>query len=179
MPIAPGIDPAEFLSDFGIRSLSRYHLEHPFVLNCNGRTLTAQYEPGEPRTSMFGGNSNWRGPVWFPINYLLIESLQKFHHYYGDDFKVECPVGSSKQLTIAQVADELGRRLASLFLRNAAGVRPALASSDKQLHDPHFRDHLLFYEFFHGDTGRGLGAEHQTGWTALVAKLLMPRRAEH
>ena len=173
------LDPAEFLSDFGIRSLSRYHLEHPFVLNCNGRTLTAQYEPGEPRTSMFGGNSNWRGPVWFPINYLLIESLQKFHHYYGDDFKVECPVGSSKQLTIAQVADELGRRLASLFLRNAAGVRPALASSDKQLHDPHFRDHLLFYEFFHGDTGRGLGAEHQTGWTALVAKLLMPRRAEH
>ncbi len=172
------LDPAEFLSDFGIRSLSRYHLEHPFVLNCNGRTLTAQYEPGEPRTSMFGGNSNWRGPVWFPINYLLIESLQKFHHYYGDDFKVECPVGSSKQLTIAQVADELGRRLASLFLRNAAGVRPALASSDKQLHDPHFRDHVLFYEFFHGDTGRGLGAEHQTGWTALVAKLLLPRRAE-
>ena len=173
------LDTTEFLSDYGIRSLSKYHEQHPFEIHCDGTTLRAEYEPGEPRTSMFGGNSNWRGPVWFPVNYLLIESLQKFHHYYGDDFKVECPVGSGKMLTIAEVASELGRRLASLFLRNAAGERPALANSAKQLRDPHFRDQLLFYEFFHGDTGRGLGAEHQTGWTALIAKLLQPRRAEH
>ena len=173
------LDPAEFLSDFGIRSLSKYHQDHPFVLNCNGTTLSAQYAPGESQSNMFGGNSNWRGPVWFPINYLLIESLQKFHHYYGDDFKVECPIGTGKQATLAEVGTELSRRLTSLFLLNSAGERPALAGSDKQRRDPHFRDNLLFHEYFHGDNGRGLGAEHQTGWTALVAKLLQPRRAEH
>ncbi len=173
------LDPAEFLSDFGLRSLSRYHLDHPFTLNCNGMSFSVKYAPGEPQTNMFGGNSNWRGPVWFPINYLLIESLQKFHHYYGDEFKVECPTGSGKQATLAEVGNELTRRLTSLFLRNAAGDRPALAGADKHRRDPHFRDNLLFHEYFNGDNGRGLGAEHQTGWTALVAKLLQPRRAEH
>ncbi len=145
------------------------------MLKCDGATLQVGYEPGESRTSMFGGNSNWRGPVWFPVNYLLIESLQKFHHYYGDEFKVECPTGSGKQATIAEVSVELTRRLTALFLRNAAGERPAMAGSDKQLSDPHFRDNLLFHEYFDGDTGRGMGAEHQTGWTALVGKLLRPR----
>jgi hypothetical protein len=172
------LDPSEFLSDFGIRSLSRYHLDHPFVLSCQGANHEVRYEPGESDTQLFGGNSNWRGPIWFPINFLIIESLQKFHHYFGDDFKVECPIGSGGQQTLEQVAAELSRRLGSLFLPGPTGQRPAMAGFDKLGHDPHFRDQLLFHEFFHGDTGRGLGAEHQTGWTALVAKLLQPRPAD-
>src|SRR5262249_14701859 len=126
----------------------------------------------------FGGNSNWRGPVWFPVNYLIVESLQKFHHYYGDDFKVECPTGSGRLLTIGQVADELARRLTRIFLRDGQGRRPGAGRPARLQTDPHFRDHLLFYEYFHGDSGRGLGASHQTGWTGLVAKLLQPRRPE-
>jgi hypothetical protein len=169
------LDPAEFLSDHGVRSLSRAHLSQPFVMHCNGSTKIVQYEPGESQSDLFGGNSNWRGPVWFPVNYLIIESLQKFHHYYGDDFKIECPAGSERYLTINQVAQELTRRLISIFLRDGKGRRPVFRDSAAR---PEFHDHLLFYEYFDGDTGRGVGAEHQTGWTGLVAKLLHPRRGE-
>jgi hypothetical protein len=158
-----------------VRALSRAHLEHPFVLQCNGSAKSVQYEPAESRSNVFGGNSNWRGPVWFPVNYLIIESLQKFHHYYGDDFKVECPTGSGIYLTINQVAQELTRRLNAIFLRNGAGQRPVFGqgAAASRFHDP-----VLFYEYFDGDTGRGVGAEHQTGWTGLVAKLLQPRHDE-
>jgi hypothetical protein len=176
------LDESEFLSDFGVRALSRYHLDHPYSLACHGNTLAVAYRPGESDSSMFGGNSNWRGPVWFPVNYLIIESLQKFHHYYGDDFTIECPTGSGRYTTINGVARELTRRLTRIFLRDEKGRRPVFAESDPHQGDPHFRDHLLFYEYFHGDTGLGLGASHQTGWTGLVAKLLQPRRediAEH
>jgi hypothetical protein len=127
---------------------------------------------------LFGGNSNWRGPIWFPVNYLLIESLQKFHQYYGDEFKVECPTGSGRFLTMNEVAEELTRRLTRIFLQDETGRRPVLAYHAKLHNDPHFRDYLLFHEYFHGDTGRGVGASHQTGWTGLVAKLLQPRRPE-
>jgi hypothetical protein len=128
---------------------------------------------------MFGGNSNWRGPIWFPVNYLIIESLQKFHHYYGDDFKVECPTGSGKLMTIDQVAAELSRRLLRVFKRDGSGHRPVFGHNQKMQTDPHFRDHLLFYEYFHGDSGRGVGANHQTGWTGLIAKLIQPRHSHH
>jgi hypothetical protein len=170
------LDESEFLSDYGVRSLSRYHKDHPYVFNCHGSNNTVRYQPGDSDSGMFGGNSNWRGPIWFPINFLLIESLQKFHHYYGDDFQIECPTGSGRNLSIAQVADELSRRLTKLFLRDAAGERPLHRHSPRERNDPHFRDHVLFHEYFHGDDGHGLGAEHQTGWTGLVAKLLQPRR---
>src|SRR5262249_28992049 len=129
-------------------------------------------------SALFGGNSNWRGPIWMPVNYLLIESLQKFHHYYGDDFKVECPTGSGRYCTLEEVAIELTTRLTRLFLRNEHGQRPVLGSNPHLQDDPHFRDHVLFHEYFHGDTGRGIGASHQTGWTGLIAKLLQPRRKE-
>ena len=171
------LDETEFLSDHGVRSLSRYHLDHPYEIQCFDHQFAVRYLPGESDSNMFGGNSNWRGPVWFPINFLLIESLQRFHHYYGDDFKVECPTGSGQMITILQVADELTRRLTSLFLRNADGIRPAHGSRRKLQDDPHFRDYVLFSEYFHGDTGEGLGSSHQTGWTALVAKLIQPRLA--
>jgi hypothetical protein len=136
--------------------------------------MTVGYEPGESGSGLFGGNSNWRGPVWMPVNYLIIESLQKYHYYYGDDFKVECPTGSGRLLTLDQVAAELSRRLARLFLLDANGRRPYWGD-DPRRSDPLFRDHLEFFEYFHGDDGRGLGAAHQTGWTGLVAKLLQPR----
>jgi hypothetical protein len=138
----------------------------------DGAEYGVRYEPSESSTGLFGGNSNWRGPIWFPVNYLLIESLQKFHHYVGDGFTVEFPTGSGRQLTLAQVAAELSRRLSSIFLRNAEGRRPAFGDVDKMQRDPHFQDHLLFHEYFHGDDGSGVGANHQTGWTGLVAKLL-------
>jgi len=166
------LDPNEFFSDYGVRALSRYHLDHPYELHLDGMTHTVRYEPGESSSGLFGGNSNWRGPVWFPINYLLVEALQKFHHYYGDDFLVECPTGSGQKLTLWQIAAEHSRRLTSLFLRDADGRRPIFGSDEYVQRDPHWRDHLLFYEYFHGDTGRGVGASHQTGWTGLVAKLL-------
>jgi hypothetical protein len=172
------LDGGEFLSDFGVRGLSRSHRDHPYTFACNGHTLSVGYVPGDSDTGMFGGNSNWRGPVWFPVNYLIIESLQKFHYYYGDDFKVECPTGSGKMVTLCDVSVELTRRLTRLFLRGADGRRPCFGSNEKMQTDPHFRDHLLFHEYFHGDTGAGLGASHQTGWTALAAKLLNPRRGE-
>jgi hypothetical protein len=172
------LDESEFLSDYGVRGLSKQHAQAPYVFDCCGRPLRVAYEPGESMSGLFGGNSNWRGPIWFPVNYLLIESLQKFHHYYGDDFKVECPTGSGKFLTSNEVANELTRRLTRIFLRDEQGTRPVLAYHDKLHKDPHFRDYVLFHEYFHGDTGRGVGASHQTGWTGLVAKLLQPRRPE-
>jgi len=172
------LDETQFLSDHGVRSLSKRHQAFPFHFSTAGETYEVTYWPGESQNGMFGGNSNWRGPIWMPLNYLLIESLQKFHHYYGDDFKVECPVGSGQFLTIQQVADELSRRLASLFLPGADGQRPSLKTHPKMAGDPHFKDNLLFFEYFHGETGSGLGASHQTGWTGLIAKLLRPRRGQ-
>ncbi len=170
------LDETEFLSEFGVRSISRFHAAHPFVLSCLGQDFAVDYQPGESHSPLFGGNSNWRGPVWIPVNYLIIESLRRFHRYYGDDFRIECPTGSGKFLTIRGVADELARRLATLFLRDRHGCRAIFQGCEKFQHDPHFRDHLLFHEYFHGDTGRGAGASHQTGWTGLIANLLEPAR---
>jgi hypothetical protein len=172
------LDEKEFFSDYGVRALSKVHEQAPYTCCGGGMDHTVRYLPAESDSGLFGGNSNWRGPIWFPVNYLIVESLQKFHHYYGDDFKVECPTGSGHFLTIGQVADELSRRLIRIFLKDESGRRPVLAYHDKLHSDPHFRDHVLFHEYFHGDTGRGVGASHQTGWTGLVAKLLQPRRAE-
>jgi hypothetical protein len=166
------LDESEFLSPHGIRALSRFHKDCPYILQVEGVTHRVDYEPAESSSGLFGGNSNWRGPVWFPVNYLLIESLQKFHHYYGDDFKIECPTGSGKMMNLWEVSQELSRRLSHIFLRNGDGTRPVFGDHTKIQNDPHFRDHLLFYEYFHGDDGSGVGASHQTGWTGLVAKLL-------
>ena len=166
------LDESEFLSPYGVRALSRYHAEHPYEFHANGQTFTVAYEPGEARTALFGGNSNWRGPVWFPANYLIVESLEKFHHYYGDDFRVECPTGSGRFLTLNEIAREIARRLSSLFMKGASGLRPALGATPLVQNDPEFRDHLLFHEYFHGEDGRGLGSSHQTGWTGLVARLI-------
>ncbi|HEX8891120.1 MAG TPA: hypothetical protein VF779_18375, partial [Pyrinomonadaceae bacterium] len=166
------LDENEFLSPHGIRMLSKFHHEHPYKLSLNGREYSIDYEPAESNTGLFGGNSNWRGPIWFPINYLIIESLQKFHYYFGDDFKVECPTGSSKMMNLWEVAAEISRRLSGLFLKDEDGRRPVFGGIEKFQSDPHWRDHLLFHEYFHGDNGAGLGANHQTGWTGLVAKLL-------
>ena len=171
------LDETEFLSDFGIRAVSRHHLEHPYEFWSNGMQLSVKYQPAESNSGIFGGNSNWRGPIWMPVNYLIIESLQKFHHYYGDDFKVECPTGSGKHISIKDVADELARRLIRLFLKDEDGSRPVLRYNEKLAGDPHFRDYVLFHEYFHGDSGRGVGASHQTGWTGLIAKLLQPKNA--
>jgi hypothetical protein len=166
------LDESEFLSPHGIRGISRYHKDHPFVLDADGQEYSVRYEPAESTTNLFGGNSNWRGPVWFPVNYLMIESLQRFHHYFGDEMQVEFHTGSGVKMNLAQVACELSRRLSRLFLRDEHGRRPVFGGAEKFQSDPHFRDHILFYEYFHGDNGAGLGASHQTGWTALVAKLL-------
>jgi Glycosyl hydrolase family 63 C-terminal domain len=172
------LDETEFLSDYGIRALSKAHEANPYVFEHQGQRLAVSYVPAESETGSFGGNSNWRGPIWFPVNYLLIESLQKFHHYYGDDFKVECPTGSGNMLTLEEIAEELGRRLIRIFMRDEQGRRAVFGDHPKLQNDPHFRDYPLFYEYFHGDTARGVGASHQTGWTGLVAKLLQPRRPE-
>jgi hypothetical protein len=166
------LDENEFLSPYGIRGLSLYHREHPYRLQIGDYESVVSYEPGESQGALFGGNSNWRGPVWFPLNFLIIESLQRYHHYYGDKFKVECPTGSGKMMSLAQVAVELSHRLTKLFLRNADGMRPADARMAKFSADPNWKDLLQFYEYFHGDTGAGLGASHQTGWTGLIAKLM-------
>jgi hypothetical protein len=166
------LDEAEFLSPYGIRALSRYHRDHPFVLAVNGAEYRVGYEPAESTTGLFGGNSNWRGPVWFPVNVLLIEALQRFHHFWGPSLTVEFPTGTGRRLHLGQVATELSRRLVRVFLRGADGRRPVYGGTEKFQTDPHWRDHILFYEYFHGDNGAGIGASHQTGWTALVAKLL-------
>ena len=172
------LDETEFLSRYGIRALSRVHEGAPYIYRHNGMDLSVRYQPAESDTGLFGGNSNWRGPIWFPVNFLIIESLQKFHHYYGDDFKVECPTGSGCFLTLNEVANEIAMRLTRIFLADRGGSRPVFGHCPRMQSDPHFRDQLLFYEYFHGDTGRGVGASHQTGWTGLVAKLLMPRYAQ-
>jgi hypothetical protein len=166
------LDETAFLSDFGVRSLSKFYGENPYVFERAGQQFSISYVPGDSATAVFGGNSNWRGPIWMPVNFLLIESLRRFHSYYGDDFKVECPVGSGTLLHLGEVAAELSRRLCRIFLREKDGRRPVFGDSPMQQDDPHFRDNVLFYEFFHGDDGRGLGASHQTGWTGLVALLL-------
>ncbi|MGI8786865.1 MAG: MGH1-like glycoside hydrolase domain-containing protein [Pyrinomonadaceae bacterium] len=162
----------EFLSDYGIRALSRHYKAHPYIFEVGDSRFEVEYQPGESRTGMFGGNSNWRGPVWFPVNYLLIESLQKFDFYYGDDFKIEFPTGSGKTMTLWEVSQELSRRLSNIFLKDEENRRPVFGSTEKFQTDEHWRDHLLFFEYFHGDKGCGLGASHQTGWTGLIAKLL-------
>ncbi len=166
------LDESEFFSPHGIRALSRYHLDHPYEVQVSGHISRVDYEPAESSSGIFGGNSNWRGPVWFPLNYLLIESLQKFHHYYGEDLKVECPTYSKKEVDLWEVAAEISRRLTRLFLRDKNGRRPFAGENDLFNKDPHWRDLILFFEYFNGDTGAGLGASHQTGWTGLVAKLL-------
>jgi hypothetical protein len=165
----------EFLSEYGVRALSKYHDQHPFIFEHAGQQHTVTYLPAESTSSVFGGNSNWRGPIWMPVNFLLIESLGRFYRYYGPDFKVECPTGSGTYMNLAEVATELSRRLGRLFLRDEESHRPALGPASLFRNDPNFRDHPLFYEYFHGDTGAGLGASHQTGWTGLIALLLRPR----
>lgn len=172
------LDPAEFLSDYGVRSVSKFHKEHPYVFTIRGEQKVVSYEPAESQTEVFGGNSNWRGPVWMPINYLLIESLQKFHHYYGEDFQVECPTGSGQFMTLKGVANELSNRLIRIWLRDANGQRPFARASAKALNQGRDQDRYWFHEYFHGDTGAGLGASHQTGWTGLVAKLIQ-QQGEH
>jgi hypothetical protein len=166
------LDEREFLSPHGIRALSRVHCDRPYTLTVNGTEHRVDYEPAESTTPLFGGNSNWRGPVWFPVNYLLIESLQKFHYYLGDSYKIECPTGSGQMLTLWEIATDISRRLSRIFLQGANGQRPVYGGTEKLQRDPHWRDLILFYEYFHGDNGAGLGASHQTGWTGLVAKLL-------
>jgi hypothetical protein len=166
------LDENEFLSPYGIRAVSRHHKDQPYVLSLGGVEHRLHYEPGESSTGLFGGNSNWRGPIWFPVNFLLIESLQKFHHYLGDGYRVECPTGSGRFMTLSEVAQELSRRLNRIFLRDEQGRRPVHGISEKFQSDPHWQDLILFYEYFHGDDGRGVGASHQTGWTGVVAKLL-------
>jgi hypothetical protein len=166
------LDEREFLSPHGIRAVSRHHREHPYMLTSDGREYRVDYEPAESSTGLFGGNSNWRGPIWFPINYLLIEALQKFDHFYGPDLRVECPTGTGTPVPLWDVAAELSRRLTRIFLRDAAGRRPVHGGVALFQADPHWRDLVWFYEYFHGDNGAGIGASHQTGWTGLVAKLL-------
>jgi hypothetical protein len=166
------LDEAEFLAPYGIRALSRFHQAQPYIFTVNGTAHCVDYEPAESRTALFGGNSNWRGPIWFPVNYLLIEALQKFHYFYGDRLLVSMPTGSERQASLWEVAAELSRRLTRLFLRDPDGCRPVYGGTQRFQQDPHWRDLVLFYEYFHGDNGAGLGASHQTGWTALVAKLL-------
>ena len=169
------LDESEFLAPHGVRSLSRFHAAAPDQLLVHDTLYRIEYEPRESTTGMFGGNSNWRGPIWFPINFLIIESLQRFHHYFGEEFTVECPTGSGRYLTLQKVAQELSRRLSSIFLRGPDGRRPVNGNVPLFDRDPFWKDHLLFYEYFDGETGSGAGASHQTGWTALVAKLLQQR----
>ncbi len=166
------LDESEFLSPHGIRALSQYHRQHPFTLSIDGIEHCVDYEPAESHSALFGGNSNWRGPVWFPVNYLIIESLQKFHYYLGDEFKLEFPTGSGRQLTLWEIAAAISQRLTRIFLRGPDQRRPVYGGTEILQNDPHWRDLLLFFEYFHGDDGAGIGASHQTGWTGLVAKLL-------
>ena len=170
--LAKMLDEKEFLSPHGVRAVSKYHKDHPYQLELDGQSHRIAYEPAESSAGLFGGNSNWRGPVWMPINYLLIESLQKFHHYLGNDFKVECPTGSGQMKTLAEVATELSHRLMGIFLKDGEGRRPVFGGEELFQSDPHWNPYPLFYEYFNGDNGAGVGASHQTGWTGLVAKLL-------
>jgi hypothetical protein len=173
------LDEREFLSDYGVRALSRVYADAPFRIEHAGQTYEVRYQPGESDSFLFGGNSNWRGPIWMPVNYLIIEALQRFHYYYTDDFRVECPTGSGRMLTLDGIAEELAARCKRIFLRDEHGRRPVIGDNEKLQRDPWFRDLVPFYEYFHGDDGRGIGASHQTGWTALVAKLIHPRRRRY
>jgi hypothetical protein len=166
------LDESEFLSPYGVRALSRWHHAHPFVFDVHGEEYRVDYQPAESTTGLFGGNSNWRGPVWFPVNALIIRALLQYYRYYGDAFTIECPTGSGRQLTLFEVAREITGRLGASFLRDGSGRRPVFGAAEKFQRDPHWRDCLLFYEYFHGDNGAGIGASHQTGWTGLVAFLL-------
>ncbi|HUN28532.1 MAG TPA: glucosidase, partial [Alphaproteobacteria bacterium] len=169
------LDEDEFLSPYGLRALSRYHKEHPFVLRLDGHEYSVDYEPAESTSGLFGGNSNWRGPVWYPLNYLLIEALQKFHYYYGSTLKVESPTGSGNECDLWEVSAMLSSRLINIFLPDVEGNRPVFGGAQKFNADPFWRDNILFYEYFNGDNGAGIGASHQTGWTSLVAKLIEQR----
>ncbi|MCI0379168.1 MAG: hypothetical protein L0215_16290 [Gemmataceae bacterium] len=166
------LDENEFLSEFGIRSLSRFHAEHPYVFHAGGQEYRVSYLPSESDTGMFGGNSNWRGPIWIPVNALIIRAMVQYYIYYGDDFTVECPTGSGRRLNLYQVAEEIGRRPANKFLKDKDGHRRVYGSTQKFQEDPNWRDHILFYEYFHSDNGAGLGASHQTGWTGVIARSL-------
>jgi len=166
------LDEKEFLGPYGVRSLSRYHQDHPFVFHVGGQAHYVSYLPAESDTGMFGGNSNWRGPVWMPVNALIVRGLVQLYRFYGDDLTVECPIGSGTRMTLFEVAREISRRLASIFLRDGSGRRPVYGGSTKFQNDPYWRDLILFYEYFHGDNGAGLGASHQTGWTGTIAVLL-------
>lgn len=170
------LDETEFLSDYGVRALSKYYDQNPYEINVLGINHEVKYTPAESNISLYGGNSNWRGPIWFPVNFLIIESLYRFHHYYGDDFQIECPTNSGKFVSIKDAADELANRLSKIFLRDENGLRPVFGNNNKFQNDSHFKDYLLFNEYFHGDNGSGLGASHQTGWTGLIAKILQPKR---
>jgi hypothetical protein len=177
------LDENEFLSPYGIRSLSKFHEQHPYILDVGGQQYRVDYLPGESNSGMFGGNSNWRGPIWMPMNIMILRALQNFYLYYGDNFKIECPTGSGRLMNLFEVSKEIADRLSRIFTRDANGRRPVYGGVEQFQSDPHWRDHLLFFEFFHGDNGAGLGASHQTGWTGLIAKtiqlygLLDPREA--
>jgi hypothetical protein len=166
------LDENEFLSPYGIRALSKYHDEHPYVVNVEGQEYRVNYLPAESDTGMFGGNSNWRGPIWMPVNALLIRALLQFYLYYGDNFKIECPTGSGQLMNLFEVAREIANRLERIFLRDKSGRRPVYGGTEKFQTDPQWKDYLLFFEYFHGDNGAGLGASHQTGWTGVIAKLI-------
>ena len=166
------LDTDEFLSPWGIRSLSKTHETNPCRVHLNGEEYSIHYEPGESQSPLFGGNSNWRGPIWFPVNYLLIEALERYHHFYGNDFRIELPTGSGRMVNLEHVSRALAERLSSIFTLNEDGVRPCFGNHPRYKDDPHWRDNLLFHEYFHGDTGSGLGANHQTGWTALITRCL-------
>jgi len=166
------LDENEFLSPYGIRALSRYHAEHPYIFDAGGQEYRVNYLPAESDTGMFGGNSNWRGPIWMPVNALLIRALLSFYLYYGDTFRIECPTGSGKLMNLFEVAREIANRLTRIFLRDESGRRPVYGGTEKFQTDPQWKDYILFYEYFHGDNGAGLGASHQTGWTGLVGSLI-------
>jgi hypothetical protein len=166
------LDEEEFLSPFGIRSLSRYHAEHPYVTQAGGHEYRVSYLPAESDSGMFGGNSNWRGPIWMPVNALIIRALLNYYAYFGNELMVECPTGSGRHMNLYQVAEEISRRVVSIFLKDKEGRRPVYGGTRKFQADPHWRDCLLFYEYFHGDNGAGLGASHQTGWTGIIARAM-------
>jgi hypothetical protein len=166
------LDESEFFGPYGIRSISRVHRDHPYVLHIGGTEYRVDYLPAESNTGMFGGNSNWRGPVWFPMNFILLRGLVTMHAYYGDEFTIECPTGSGQQMTLWEISQILAVRLAKIFLRDSQGRRSVYSGTEKFQTDPQWKDHLLFYEYFHGDNGAGLGASHQTGWTGLVARII-------
>jgi len=170
--LATMLDEKEFLSPYGIRAISRVHAEHPYVFRVGDQEYRVSYLPAESDTGMFGGNSNWRGPIWMPVNALIIRALIHYYGYYGNEFTIECPTGSGRRMTLYQVAEEIARRLASIFLRDSQGRRPVHGGTRKFQEDPHWRDLLLFYEYFHGDNGAGLGASHQTGWTGIVSRTM-------